>query len=65
MRSSEMSLNSTNNNLVFNLIVSTFWSNILVKTHQTLTYGSRDIAMLVLLRRIKYKGNLTQLFVIS
>ena len=46
MRSSKMSLN-----------LPRIQSYILLKTHQNYAYGSRDIAILVMLKTIKYKEN--------
>ena len=65
--SSKMSLNSKNiKTQVFILIIYyNFRPKLCWKPHKNWAYGSRDIAILVMLKTIKYKGNLMLLLALS
>ena len=66
MRSSKMSLNSkTNKNLVFITLYASISKLYHAESHQNWTYGSRDIAILVMLKTIKCKGNEMLLLAVS
>ena len=65
MQSSKMSLNKNKNSVFIFLACPNFRAISCWKPHQDWAYGSRDIAILVMLKTIKYKGNWILLLALS